>query len=69
MMLAVGDIVQMKKKHPCGSDQWTVTRVGADVKIKCRGCEHVVMMDRPDFEKRLKKILVHAEEGENGENI
>jgi len=55
----------MKKKHPCGSDQWTVTRVGADVKIKCQGCEHVVMMDRPDFEKRLKKILVHAEEGED----
>lgn len=62
MMLSIGDIVQMKKKHPCGSDQWTVTRVGADVKIRCMGCEHVVMMDRPDFEKRLKKILVHAEE-------
>lgn len=65
MMLSIGDLVQMKKKHPCGSDQWTVTRVGADVKIKCMGCEHVVMMDRPDFEKRLKKILVHAEEDAN----
>lgn len=65
MMLSIGDLVQMKKKHPCGSDQWTVTRVGADVKIRCMGCEHVVMMDRPDFEKRLKKILVHAEEDAN----
>lgn len=67
MMLSIGDIVQMKKKHPCGSDKWTVTRVGADVKIKCSLCEHVVMMDRPDFEKRLKKILVHAEENADGE--
>lgn len=65
MMLSVGDIVQMKKKHPCGSDKWTVTRVGADVKIRCAGCDHVVMMDRPDFEKRLKKILQHAEGEEN----
>jgi hypothetical protein len=63
----VSDKLQMKKKHPCGSDKWTVTRVGADVKIKCQGCEHVVMMDRPDFEKRLKKILVHAEENADGE--
>lgn len=67
MMLSVGDIVQMKKKHPCGSDRWTVTRVGADVKIRCSGCEHVVMMDRPDFEKRLKKILVHTEDNTDGE--
>ncbi len=67
MMLSVGDIVQMKKKHPCGSDRWTVTRVGADVKIRCSGCEHVVMMDRPDFEKRLKKILIHTEEEIHGE--
>ncbi|MBQ3168465.1 MAG: DUF951 domain-containing protein [Clostridia bacterium] len=66
-MLSVGDIVQMKKKHPCGSDRWTVTRVGADVKIRCSGCEHVVMMDRPDFEKRLKKILIHTEEEIHGE--
>lgn len=67
MMLSIGDIVQMKKKHPCGSDRWTVTRVGADVKIRCSGCEHVVMMDRPDFEKRLKKILIHTEEEIHGE--
>ena len=67
MMLSVGDVVQMKKKHPCGSDKWTFTRVGADVKIRCQGCEHVVMMDRPDFEKRLKKIISHAEGEENGE--
>jgi len=67
MLLSLGDVVQMRKKHPCGSDKWTVTRVGADIKIRCAGCSHVVMMDRPDFEKRVKKILEHAEGAENGE--
>ena len=60
--LMLGDLVQMRKTHPCGSDEWIVTRVGADIKIRCTGCDRVVMMDRPDFEKRVKKIIAHAEE-------
>lgn len=67
MLLEIGDLVQMRKKHPCGSDRWTVTRVGADIKIRCEICGHVVMMDRPDFEKRVKKILSHAEGDPHGE--
>lgn len=63
MFLAIGDLVQMKKQHPCGSDKWTVTRTGADVKIKCEGCGRVVMLDRSEFEKRVRKVLtVHTEE-------
>ncbi len=58
--IALGDLVQMRKKHPCGSDQWTIIRTGADIKIRCRGCDHVVMMDRVDFLKRCRKILVKA---------
>lgn len=61
MLLELGDVVQMRKKHPCGSDRWTVTRVGADIKIRCEICGHVVMMGRPDFEKRLKQIISHGE--------
>ena len=53
----LGDLVQMKKKHPCGSDQWIVTRTGADIKIRCTGCGRIVMLDRPVFLKRRKKIL------------
>ena len=60
MLLNVGDLVKMRKSHPCGSDQWTVTYVGADIKMKCEGCGRVVMLDRPTFEKRVKKILVSA---------
>ena len=65
MDVQIGDILTMKKKHPCGSDKWMVTRVGADVKIKCQGCEHVVMMDRPDFEKRLILFLISGLEADS----
>lgn len=54
---SVGDIVELKKVHPCGSKQWEVTRTGADFKIKCLGCSHLVMLDRPKFEKSVKKII------------
>ena len=56
MDIQLGDLVQMKKPHPCGSLNWTVTRVGADIKI---------MLDRAVFEKRLKKIL-RRQAGEEG---
>ena len=57
MLLHLGDVVKMRKPHPCGSDLWVITRVGADIKIKCQGGGRVVMLERPDFEKRLKKII------------
>jgi len=52
----LGSIVVMKKEHPCGSNRFEVVRVGADIKIKCLGCSHVVMLSRLDFNKRIKKI-------------
>ena len=60
--IRVGDVVQTKKQHPCGSNEWTVTRTGADIKIRCGGCGHIVMMDRETFLKRRKKILVQGPE-------
>ena len=56
--LQLGDLVQMRKTHPCGSDRWHIIRVGADIKIKCTGCGRIVMMDRAEFVKRMKKLLV-----------
>jgi len=53
----VGDIVEMKKSHPCGSKEWEVLRTGADFRIKCSGCGHSVMLPRPKFEKGVKKIM------------
>ena len=56
----LGDLVQMKKKHPCGSDQWVVTRTGADIKIRCNTCGRIVMLDRDSFLKRRKAVLSRA---------
>ena len=41
----IGDIVQLKKKHPCGSQEWEVLQLGSDLRIKCRGCEHIAMIE------------------------
>lgn len=53
MEYKIGDIVKTKKQHPCGSNQWEITRIGVDFKMKCLGCEHVIIMQR---EKALKMI-------------
>ena len=54
MQIRVGDIAQMRKAHPCGSLEWAVTRVGADIGIKCLKCGRRVMLPRGDFERRVK---------------
>lgn len=54
---SIGDVVELKKQHPCGSKQWEVTRTGMDFRIKCLGCNHQVMIARPKFEKSVKKII------------
>ena len=56
MQFEVGDIVKLKKKHPCGSFEWEILRVGADFRLKCLGCEHQVMMARKLVEKSAKEI-------------
>ena len=53
----VGEIVELKKQHPCGSNKWEILRVGADFRIKCIGCQHTLMITRQKFEKSVKKIL------------
>lgn len=53
----VGDIVELRKPHPCGSKQWEIMRTGADFRIKCLGCSHQVMLPRTKFERSVKKII------------
>ena len=55
--IRIGDVVQTRKQHPCGSSEWTVTRTGADIKIRCHGCGRIVMLDRQDFLRRRKKLI------------
>lgn len=56
----LGDVVQMKKPHPCGSNEMEIIRMGMDIRIKCRGCQHSVLIPRAKFEKRMKKVLISA---------
>lgn len=56
MLYEVGDIVRLKKKHPCGSFEWQILRVGADFRLKCLGCGHQVMMERKVVEKNTKDL-------------
>lgn len=53
----LGDIVKMKKQHPCGSYNWEVMRMGADIKIKCQGCGRLVMLPRSEFERKMIRIV------------
>lgn len=56
MDIQVGDILKMKKKHPCGSSEWEVLRIGADFRLKCVGCGHQIMIPRVKAEKNVRGI-------------
>lgn len=52
----------MKKEHPCGNNIFEIIRLGADIKIKCVKCEHVIMLSRVDFNKKIKRVIKNEEE-------
>ena len=58
----LGDIFELKKKHPCGSFKWEVVRTGADIKLKCLGCGHIIMLDRLELKKMIKTKIEPKEE-------
>ena len=53
----LGDRVIMKKPHACQTNEWVITRIGVDIKIKCVNCNREIMLDRLDFEKKLRRII------------
>lgn len=55
--ISVGDMLELKKKHPCGSKNFLVTRLGSDVRILCTGCERDMVLPRVKLEKAIKKII------------
>ncbi len=61
LQINVGDTLELKKKHPCGSIEWKTIRIGADFKIQCMGCGSEIMLPRVKLEKSVKKI--------NGEHV
>lgn len=62
MDIRLGDVLVMKKEHPCGSNQFTVLRIGMDFRLKCQGCGHELMAPRLKIERRIKKILREEEQ-------
>jgi hypothetical protein len=58
--LALGDVARLRKKHPCGSYEWRIVRLGADIGLRCLGCDHKVLLPRSRFRKSLKAIVTHA---------
>ena len=63
MDLQLGDIIKMKKAHPCGSQEWKILRVGADFRLQCMGCGHQVMMARRLVEKNVRGVRREEAEG------
>ena len=57
MELHLSDIVELKKTHPCGSCRWEILRVGMDIKLRCLGCGHELMLPRSKVEKSIRKII------------
>ncbi len=62
----VGDVVRLKKQHPCGSFEWEILRVGADFRLKCSGCGHQIMLPRRQVEKSTKALTKKS--AENSKN-
>jgi len=54
--IEVGDVVELKKQHPCGSKSFEILRTGADFRVKCLGCEKQIWLERPELERRIRKI-------------
>lgn len=65
MKLYIGDVVELKKQHPCGGYQWEILRTGMDFRIKCVSCGHSVMIPRVKLEKSIKRV-VKTQEAERG---
>lgn len=63
MEIKVGDLLRLKKPHPCGGYYWEVLRVGADFRLRCTTCNRVVMLSRAETERRLKEIQTKTETG------
>lgn len=62
MKYNLGDIVVMKKNHPCGNNKFEIVRVGADIKIRCVNCSRVIMLSRINFNKGIRKVIGNYEE-------
>ena len=57
MDIEVNDVIRLRKKHPCGGDEWQVVKLGVDIRIKCLKCQRLVLLERSDLEHRIKALV------------
>ncbi len=67
MQIQIGDTIRLRKKHPCGSFEWEVLRVGADFRLRCSGCGRQVMLPRTQVEKQLRGLIPARPEKDRGQ--
>jgi hypothetical protein len=63
----LGDVVKLKKPHPCGANEWEIVRLGADIGLRCRGCDRRVMLVRSEFDRRFRGFISRTAEHPAGE--
>jgi hypothetical protein len=63
MEIRLGDVVRLRKTHPCGASKWQVVRVGADIGLRCLKCQRYILLERSVFERRVKAFISSAGEG------
>lgn len=68
-LILPGDVIRTRKAHPCGGDEWTVLRTGADIRIRCNTCGRMVLLDRESFLKRRKALLSRSVELEEPSSL
>lgn len=68
MDLEVGDVVRLRKKHPCGGDEWQVLKLGVDIRIKCLKCQRLVLLERRTLERRIKTLLSRDQSASEADN-
>ena len=66
MDIKLGDVISLRKKHPCGSNEWQVVQLGADIRIKCLGCQRYLLVDRFVLERKIQAVV--SEGGSANEN-
>jgi len=57
MDIELGDVVRLRKKHPCGGDEWQVVKLGVDIRVKCLKCQRQILLERVTFERRVKALI------------
>ncbi len=62
MEIRLGDVVRLRKTHPCGASEWQVVRVGADIGLQCLKCQRHILLERSVFERRVKAVISSAGE-------